>query len=298
MILIFILYTIFALTFILGKASNYLINPLLLIALRMLIAGSILMIYCQAKKLKLPNFKNALILSTWHIAIPYCLEFIAFKYSSATIVAFIFNLSPLITGIIERLLYQKRLSILQWTAILIGFLATIIASINEISWSCLDKNYDLVANYKNLICLKNIGFGELLVFIAVISSAWAWLYISKLTKQGYTIAAINAPAMLGGGLMAFAAFFVAGNSLTAQLNWESWKMVIALLVLGNLIGYNLYGSLLKRYSATFLALCGSMTPLLVALLEWLIFAQVPTLNLLIASFIIAIAIKMFLYKAN
>ena len=75
-------------------------------------------------------------------------------------------------------------------------------------------------------------------------------------------------------------------------------MIIALLVLGNLIGYNLYGSLLKRYSATFLALCGSMTPLLVALLEWLIFGHVPTLNLLIASFIIAVAIKMFLYKAD
>ena len=299
MLLVLILYLVFAITFLVGKLSVGIIDPILLIAIRMLIAGIVLLAFCLIKKIKLPDIKVACILSMWHIAFPYCLEFMAFQYASATTVAFIYNLTPLITGIIERIFYYKKLSSRQWTAILIGFLAAMIATMGEINSQCLNVPEIISLITSDLGCLKKVGYGEILVLLSVISSAWSWVYINRLTKNGYSITSLNATAMLGGGILALAPLInITASHITAQLNLQSWTIIISLLVMGNLIGYNLYGSLLQKYSATFLALCGSMTPLMVGVLEWLFLGQRPSVNLLLASFVIAIAIKMFLYKSD
>ena len=79
-----------------------------------------------------------------------------------------------------------------------------------------------------------------------------------------------------------------------NLNYHSWYFVFSLLVLGNLIAYNLYGYLLKMYQASLLSLYGAICPMIVALLEWLLFNQKPTYNFLIATLAIAFAIKIFL----
>jgi drug/metabolite transporter (DMT)-like permease len=299
MFLVLLLYLVFAVTFLVGKLSVGIIDPILLIAIRMLIAGIVLLAFCLIKKIKLPDIKVACILSMWHIAFPYCLEFMAFQYATATTVAFIYNLTPLITGIIERTFYRKKLSSRQWTAIFMGFLAALLATLGDINTQChsIPKIISLLTT--ELTCLKKVGYGEILVLLSVISSAWSWVYINKLTKNGYTITSLNATSMLGGGMLALAPLInLTASDIAQQLNLQSWSIIITLLVMGNLIGYNLYGSLLQKYSATFLALCGSMTPLMVGVLEWLFLGQRPSVNLLLASFVIAIAIKMFLYKSD
>lgn len=299
MFLVLILYLAFAISFLVGKLSVGIIDPILLVAIRMLIAGSILLLYCVFKKIKLPGIKAICVLSMWHIAFPYCLEFIAFEYASASSVAFIYNLTPLITGIIERIFYHKKLSSRQWVAIFIGFMAAMLATVGKINTPCQNITEFISLFIPDWGCLKKIGLGEILVLSSVMSSAWAWLYINKLSKSGYSITSLNATAMFGGGLLALAPLInLSTADIAKQLNLQSWAIIISLLVMGNLIGYNLYGSLLQKYSATFLALCGSMTPLMVCLLEWLFLGQKPSINLLLASFIMVIAIKMFLYKLD
>jgi drug/metabolite transporter (DMT)-like permease len=299
MFLVLILYLAFAISFFVGKLSVGIIDPILVIAIRMLIAGSVLLLFCLIKKIKLPDIKVICILSIWHIAFPYCLEFMAFEYASASSVAFIYNLTPLITGIIERILYHKKLSSRQWVAIFIGFMAATLAAVGEIKTQCQNITDAISLITSGLACFKKVGYGEILVLLSVVSSAWSWVYINKLTKNGYSVTSLNATAMFGGGIFALVPLINSTTSeIAKQLNFQSWAIIISLLVMGNLVGYNLYGSLLQKYSATFLALCGSMTPLMVCLLEWLFLGQKPSINLLLASFVMAIAIKMFLYKLD
>ena len=124
------------------------------------------------------------------------------------------------------------------------------------------------------------------------SAAAAWLYIAKLLKSGYDIITLNSSSMLVGGLISLVLALIFKSSF--NLNYYSWYFVFSLLILGNLIAYNLYGYLLKMYQASLLSLYGAICPIIVALLEWLLFNQKPTYNFLIATLAIAFAIKIFL----
>ena len=289
MLQIIFIYFIFALTFVLGKLSINYIDPILLIALRMIIAGVILTTYCLVKKIRFPNILNIAVLSLVHIAIPYCLEFVAFKYSSASKVAFIFNLTPLISGLVQSFYFQKKLTKWQWLAIFIAFIAT--------SWLTIA---DMQMNRSDLDILQqeflSCKMSDLLLFIAVTSSVIGWQIIQKMMHGGDNITAINATSMLGGGLVSLAVYFSYSCYGFTNLTYLSWFYVFSLLFLGNIIGYNMYGWLLKIYDASYLALWGSICPLMVATIEWILFGQKPTTNFIIASLGIAIAIKIFMSK--
>lgn len=289
MLLIIFIYFIFALTFVLGKLSINYIDPILLIALRMIIAGVILTTYCLVKKIRFPNILNIAVLSLVHIAIPYCLEFLAFAYSSASKVAFIFNLTPLLTGLVQNFFFQKRLATAQWVAIFIAFIATSLLTISDIDINCPDFN----SLAQEIFSCK---IGDLLLFTAVSSSVIGWQIINKMMQAGDSITAINATSMLGGGLISLAAYFSYSSYQFANLNYSSWFYVFSLLILGNIISYNMYGWLLKKYDASYLALWGSICPLMVATIEWILFGQKPSTNFIIASLGIAIAIKIFMSK--
>jgi drug/metabolite transporter (DMT)-like permease len=290
MLQIISIYFIFALTFVLGKLSINFIDPLLLIALRMIIAGVILTTYCLVKKIKFPNILNIAVLSLVHIAIPYCFEFLAFAYSSASKVAFIFNLTPLLTGLVQSFYFKKKLTKSQWLAIFIAFIATSLFTVADLKSNC--PKFDSTIFSEISIC----EIGELLLFTAVFSSVIGWLIINKMMQSGNSITAINATSMLGGGLISLTAYFSYSSYGFADLNYTSWFYVFSLLILGNIISYNMYGWLLKIYDASYLALWGSICPLMVAAIESLVYGQKPSTNFIIASLGIAISIKIFMSK--
>ena len=69
----------------------------------------------------------------------------------------------------------------------------------------------------------------------------------------------------------------------------------SLIILANFIGYNLYGYLLRHYSATFLSLAGFITPFFTIILGWFFLSEQLTLPFLV-SFVLTIFSLYLFYR--
>jgi drug/metabolite transporter (DMT)-like permease len=131
----------------------------------------------------------------------------------------------------------------------------------------------------------------------------------------YSPIMINGIAMTGGGLMALVtAFFAehapfftftlpANDNLGALLqSWMSneaaaillfFTYFVLLVLITNVIFYNAYGYLLRRYSATFLSLVGITTPLFTAVWGWLLLGEVIGLGFILSMGLTALGLYIF-----
>lgn len=298
MFLIFILYLGYALSFIIGSISIKYVDPIALVSLRMVLSGLIMSAYAYIKKYKFPDLKSIIILSLVHIALPFSLEFEAYKYTTACSVAFIFNLTPFITGFVEQIFYKKFFTLKQWAALVGAFLATTIATLDA---KCINfKDLFNIDSFHVSNTVPTVSFlGDLMIFGAVTLFAIGWVYIKSLEEKKYSIVSINGTSMLLGGL-ATSLFSVlrTPGALIGSINPTGIFFAALLIFIGNIVSWNLYGYLLKKYSATFLALAGSITPIIITIIEWIIYNKVPSITLVLSTILIMISIKFFLMNRD
>lgn len=279
MIIIAVLYFLFAITFILAKSVLYYISPLLLIGIRMTLAGTVLLGYLAIRKnisIVRKSWPLLVQLIFFHIYLAYGAEFWALQFTSSTKTALIYNMSPFITALLVAFLGYERVSRTQWVGLGIGFCALV-------PWALSTTGCEDIFG-----SLLSLSIPELVLLIAVTSSAYGWILVGRLIREyRYAPALVNGIAMFFGGLLALissyliegATGFIGLRTLCSTIHYQpllSSDLVIAggylagLIIIANLICYNLYGYLLHRYSATLLSFAGSLCPLFTGILEWLI----------------------------
>jgi drug/metabolite transporter (DMT)-like permease len=262
MILIVILYAILASTFVFAKYAVAFSTPTFLIGFRMIIAGLMLLGFCLIKgrgrlHINVTDywlfFKTAL----FHIYLAFTLEFWALQYVGALKTTMIFAFTPFIAALLAYGLYGERLNRAKKIGILIGAtgLVPVLLASGEVSLS-------------QSIWLT-IGLPDLALLGAVISGAYAWFLVKQLMQRGYSFVIINGVAMLVGGMLSMITSIMVSGFTMPVSNWPSflwWTMM--LIISANIIVYNLYGALLRRYSITFLTFAGFLCPSFGALYEW------------------------------
>lgn len=282
MILIFALYAIFAASFTIAKILLNFMSPVLLIAVRMTLAGCLLLgmqaaIYKKIEKIPLRMIPWWIGFATIHIFMPYITEFVALQSISASCSALIYNLTPFCSAFFSYLYFGEKMTRKKWAGFAIGFagIAWFIASQSDF---CLDVN---------------AAYG--LVVLSVIFGALGWVYVRMLMLQGYQPLMINGIAMLFAGLESFAFAYVWEQNAT--LPWgrmqEFWLWMIVIILLTNVIYYNLYARLLKRYTVTLLSFMGCIIPLFTAFFDWLLLGAAVTHHFFIALAIAAYGVYLF-----
>lgn len=290
--LILLFYLLMASTFTIAKTAVFYVKPMYFIAFRMLLAGLFLLGYFYFFKrekfhIKARDAKLFAFIIIFHIYLAYVLEFWALQFISSSKVCLLYNLSPFITAALCYGLYQQKLTRQQWVALIIGFggMLPILAS----------SSYQEVF----LSHFSIFSTAELALILAVGCAAYGWILMKELVaERHYSPGMINGIGMVGGGFLALVTAFIAeGNQpLTSGKvpqdlvgQWlapllQDWTPIfmgigclLALIIIANLIGYNLYGYLLKTYSATFLSFAGFITPFFAVIFGWIFLFEVPSI---------------------
>lgn len=284
MLFVVLLYALFASVFTIAKAGLEYTQPFFFVGTRMLFAGIILLGYqffVNKEKFRYTGqtWGRLLRLATINIYLTNVFEFWGLRYLTSFKTCFIYSLSPFISALFCYFLFSEKLTRKKWIGLVIGFLGFIPILLNHTS------------NENQAGQIFIFSWAELSVMMAAILSVYGWITLKQLVSENQlSPLSANGVSMFIGGTMA----------LIHSLAVENWKPLpttsipvyvectLLLILISNLICYNLYGTLLKKYSATFMSFAGFTTPLFTAIFGWFFLGEVVTWPFY-ASFLIVIS---------
>lgn len=303
MVLVVILYTLFAATFTLGKGALTYLSPILFTAVRMIFAGTLLLLYCKQQR----KIRHVIKRDWWlfirimvfHIFFAYVLEFWALEYVTSSKACLLYSLSPFVTAVLSYFLLSERFTIKQIIGLIIGFVGFIPILMTQTPSEEVAVHLGFFSTY------------EIALIFSVVSSAYGWMMVKKAINKGYSFVMINGIGMMGGGILAFIlSLIVDGIPVLKQgditipyiahiygIFVENICVVtmymISIITIANIIGYNLYAHLLLRYSPTFLSFAGFMTPLITAFFGWIFLDEKITWHFFVTMMCIVYGLYLF-----
>lgn len=282
-------YAILASTFTLSKVAIGFADPLFLIGIRMLIAAPLIMIIqaLQQKKfcfnIEKKDYYSFFKVGIYHIAIPFIGEFWALQYISSIKSAITYSLTPFIAAFLSFLLLKKKLSLKQSFGLFIGLFGILPIFISS---SPLEQ---LMGEF------LYISLPEIILLFSVISASYAWFIISDLMNKGYSISLINAVSMFIGGCISLLIWlFTTTDFAPLKGNFQDFIFwTLCLVVVANVISYNLYGWLLKHISITLMSVTGFFCPIFASLYGWLFLQEEVGILHVISLFMVIVALWLF-----
>jgi len=262
---VLLLYALFASVFTIAKTGLAYVQPLFFVGTRMVSAGIILLSYQffvkkQTFALDRKTWRRLFLLAIFSIYLTNIFEFWGLSYLTSSKTCFIYSLSPFLSAIFSYVLFSEKLTKKKWIGLIVGFLGFTPLLLYQTSAE------------EEIGQFFFFSWAELAVIMAVICSVYGWILLKQLVNEhALSPLTANGISMLTGGILALAHSF-------AVENWQPFPVTnypiflecaILLTFISNLICYNLYGSLLKRYSPTFMSFAGLTTPLFAALFGWL-----------------------------
>jgi len=282
MYLVFFLYALLASIFSIGKLLVDVLPPIFLISIRMIIAGTLLslawFVIDRKKYIKSSDYWLFGIIVFLHILLPFTCEYIALQHISPSSACLMYNLSPFLSALFSYFIFKESMTVNKWIGFLIG-VSGILFYLQSSS------NIDVSAPWSNLLML-----------ISVITSSLGWIFVRLLIKQkGYSTLLINGSAMFIAGWIALpiSGFYEGHVPLSTVLEPRILGLLSIMIIVANLLFYNLYGYLLTKYTATFLSFAGFITPLFAALFEWIFFGTIVSQEFFLTVCIVGCGIFIF-----
>jgi drug/metabolite transporter (DMT)-like permease len=272
-----------------GKMLLASTTPFFLNGIRMTIGGLILLTYLffyahEHFVFKRKHLNWYLQMIFFGVYITYSLRFWGLNYMQAAKTNFIYNISPFMAAIFSYLFFNERLTGRKWLGLIIGLIGMLpiltTSSFNE----------------KSIGEVTFLSWPEIAVIISVITHTYSWIIMRKLVKEkNYSPMMINGLSMTCGGILALiTSYFVDGTMAIHTDSPARFFAILACIILvSNIICCNLYGHLLKRYTATFLSFSGFLSPLSTALYGWLLLGEKVTWHFYISSIVVFIGLYIF-----
>lgn len=287
MILITILYALFGGSFTMGKVLLNYTTPFFLTGSRFFISGIILLAYQYFYAHKQFRFKKKHLwlyaqIIFFGIYITYLLRFWALQEMPSAKTCFLYNLSPFISSLYSYIFFNERMSGKQWLGLGIGCIGLLPILLTT------SPAEQLVGE------VSFLSFAEIAVILSVATHSYGWIVMRKLVRdKSYAPAMVNGLSMTVAGILALiSSFLVEGFQLVSDPVPFAGGLAFVIIT-SNIICYNLYGHLLRTYTATFLSFAGFLGPLFAALYGWFFLGETITWHFYLSSIIVFIGLYLF-----
>lgn len=200
-----------------------------------------------------------LLLSVFNIYLTNAFEFWGLKQIPSYKTCFLYSLSPFLSALLSYFIFSEILGWKKWLGLALGMIGFVPMFMPD------------NASSETFSELLTFSLPELSVALAAICSVYGWILLRQLTKDHQA-----SPLLANGLSMLIGGAFALINSLAVE-NWnpipvtEMTPFLLsagALIIISNLLAYNLYGYLLRSYSATFMSFAGFTTPVFAAFFGW------------------------------
>lgn len=284
----FFLFGVWTLAFPIGKYLLALSPPIFLTGFRMTLGGLILLAYLFVRK-KIPTtFSRRQILSLFALAfftvyLSNILEFWSLNHLSASKTCFIFSLSPFMTALLSYVHFKEKITKMKLVGLSLGMLGFFPV------FFCKTGTESL------LDAFGGFTWPELSMIGAVFFSVYGWVMLRIVVKEEEISPFFaNGASMLIGGILAlFTSLFIDSWNPIPVANGGMptlFGSIFVLTIISNILCYNLYGYLLKRYTATLLSLFGLLSPLFTSLHSWVLLNEAPSLSIIGSTFLVLIGL--------
>ena len=290
MFLIFFLYAVWTSSFAIGKITLAVSSPIFLTAIRMLFASMILFAFLlirKKEKLKIPLslLFPVLMLSLFSIYLTNIFEFWGLKHLSTAKTCFIYSLSPFFAALFSFIHFKEKISLKKILGLSIGIFGFLPV---------------LVQQTKTEENIGGVGFFSwpaLAIAGAALCSVYGWVLLRLLVKDGKkSISPITANSysmLIGGAFALIHSFFVDSYSplpISAGGGGTFLQGILLMTFVSNILCYNLYGYLLKKYTATFLSFMGLLSPFFASFTGWIILGEIPSMTILGSTAIVILGL--------
>lgn len=253
------MYALWSSTFALGKMAVESCPPVCLTALRMLFAGVLITGFLVLFKRKslIMNKKQWIsigLLGLFSIYLTNICEFWGLKYLTSAKACFLYSLTPFFAAIFSYIHFKEKITLKKVLGLSIGFVGFIPVLMTGSGAESL------------LHAFSFFSWPDLALMGAALFSTYGWVLLRVVVKDGEIspISANGLSMLIGGALALIHSLFI--DSWT-PLPIASGKLAPVALSIGmmtlvsNIICYNLYGFMLRRFTATFLSFVGLFSPI-------------------------------------
>lgn len=280
-----LLYAIWSSMFPLGKMALAYAPPIFLTGARMLLAAAILLGFVffknrSALRLSRKQIFSLFFLGFFSVYLTNICEFWGLRYLTAAKTCFIYSLSPFFAALFSYIHFKEKMTPSKWLGLLIGFLGIIPVLMTQSGSEGLFK------------AVGFISWPEIAIMGAALFSVYGWVILRLVVKDEATTPTVaNGISMLFGGCLAlYHSFFI-----------ESWaplpvalsdipsllRLLLIMTFLSNVLCYNLYGHLLKRFTATLLSFVGLLSPIFASISSWVLLGEKPSWLIFLSTGVIA-----------
>ncbi|MEJ2113269.1 MAG: EamA family transporter [Flavobacteriaceae bacterium] len=270
----FSIYVIWGSTYLLNKIVVKEVPPLMLAAIRFLIAGIIIFIIAKLMGKTLHVTKRQLINTTvagfLFLAFGNGIVVWALKYVDSGFTALVISAQPLIILLLMRILQGKKILLMSYIGVILGFIGIY-----------------LLVSQKEILSQENSIIGIIMILAGMLSWAYGSLFIGKadlppnyFVNTGYQ--------MLMGGIILFITSLLIGETWTSPLHWSEkslWSMFL-LIIFGSIIAFTSFNYLLKVVSPDKVATSTYVNPIIALILGWYILDEQITSQSVVAAFIL------------